>query len=80
MHIEAWLEPDPENPRLRPSQKLEDVNKIVIRDHLGQPAAIFIQASPDHLWIIKAGDDEFGKALKFLGVKDKQPKVVNANA
>ena len=74
MQIEAWQSLG----KLTPPTNLDQVTKLVIRDSFGQPIAVFTQPTPEHVWIAKAGDEDFYKQLKALGITDNVPTVVSS--
>jgi len=62
MHIET-------HNNLGQAQQFE-CTRLVIRDMHNTPVAIALQHSPDHIFIMHAGEPRFENALKAMGIKD----------
>jgi len=45
-------------------------NRVVIRDHYGNPVAVFIQVTPQQLFYVDRESKDFASALKNLGISD----------
>jgi len=45
-------------------------SRIVIRDNLGNPIAVALQQSPEHIFIIHAAEEGFAQALANMGIKN----------
>lgn len=64
--------------RLR-SPEVREATRVLIRDGHGNPAAVFIQVTADHVFMSVRGQPDFEAALRNLGVLDTAvTTVVNA--
>lgn len=44
-------------------------SRILVRESgFGNPVAVIIEHAPTHVWISTAGDDNFQRALKLMGI------------
>lgn len=77
MKIQAWVNPEPDDAvKLKPPEIIERANQVILYDDIGQPVAVFMQISPDHIWFTKAGDEDFQEALHKLGIRSEAQQVV----
>lgn len=78
MRLEAWIQKMNGRARLQPPEKIDDIKQLVVRDNIGQPLAVFMQMSADTIWFARAGEPDFEKALKYMGLSGAVPSVHDA--
>jgi len=47
-----------------------ECTRLVIRDNNNTPVVVAAQHSPEHIFVVHAGEQGFENALKALGIKD----------
>ena len=55
---------------LRQTQRIE-CTQVLINDQHGQPTALIVSPSPNHIWVTQRGDPEWARALaNVFGIQD----------